>query len=428
MIYKGVGRTIAGLALVLAATACDDNPLAEDRERGEYFRLNPSSVAVNAGGTVTVDANVLNRYGAGTNAAVTAEPCDDRISATVDTARSAYEFPERFIITGHTLGLSCLIVRGGGIEDTVGVRVVPASVEVVGIDTLLSGEQGQVQVRFLDVSGAPVTGFTAADVELALGNEAIGVVEGDGTVTARAPGTTTLTATLNPSFGATRSSEMEVTVIPGPFGGTAALGTTGEGDAAVPVVSVTQGAMAFDADTEVQLLLADGSVLRTWNAPNAPEGTISRVIPFGVEAGTLQYNVINIGSDQIAQFGTIELTEGTPAEDPLEPDIMLATPKETDPGETFFGTISSTDTEDLIKFTVTESGTYDVWMDFNDPGSDIDLYLLNNTFSTLSYSENSKGQAEHIAVELEPGTYYIYVAKWSLDADPVMYRVWTAKQ
>jgi hypothetical protein len=115
---------------VLVVSACDDNPLAEDRDQASYFRLNPSNVVVNTGGIVKVDANVLNKYGAATNAAVTATACNANITAVADTGRSDFEFPERFTITGVTFGNSCLVVNGGGLTDTIDVRVVPASVDI----------------------------------------------------------------------------------------------------------------------------------------------------------------------------------------------------------------------------------------------------------------------------------------------------------
>src|SRR5690606_40224919 len=73
----------------------------------------------------------------------------DVCSSDLDTSRTAYEFPERFEITGVTLGMSCLVVSGGGITDTIVVRVVPDSIAVTVADTVESGNTTLVDVTFL---------------------------------------------------------------------------------------------------------------------------------------------------------------------------------------------------------------------------------------------------------------------------------------
>lgn len=119
-------KAILGATLVLAAmAACSDDPLSADRDKAAYFLLNPTFANVKVAGETKVTAVVMNKNGVPIGAAVTAEPCDARITALADSTRSAYEEPERFVVKGVSAGTSCLIVNGGGLKDTVGITVVP---------------------------------------------------------------------------------------------------------------------------------------------------------------------------------------------------------------------------------------------------------------------------------------------------------------
>lgn len=200
--------------LAVAAAACDNNPLAEDRDKAAYFRLNPSSVAVNAGATVKVDAVVVNQYGAATNHAVTATPCDAKITAVADTGRSVYEYPERFVISGVAGGITCLRVSGGGIQDSVGVRVVPASLTATAPTGVRVGQTGALQVQFLGVNGSAVTGFSMADLTFTPAAATIATVDAAGVVRGVATGTTNITVALHSRYGATRSVVVPVTIVP----------------------------------------------------------------------------------------------------------------------------------------------------------------------------------------------------------------------
>ncbi len=122
---KNVGMVL-GMTLFLGAlTACDDNPLKDDRDVGAFMYTNPSFSNLKVGGTVRVRANVMNKYSAPTGDAVTGTPCDAKITAVSDTSLTEFEQPERFVVTAVAAGASCLIVSGGGITDTVGFSITP---------------------------------------------------------------------------------------------------------------------------------------------------------------------------------------------------------------------------------------------------------------------------------------------------------------
>ena len=412
MIVRGVGRALAGLALVLGTvTACDDNPLAEDREEAAYFRLNPSSVAVNAGGEVLVDAVLVNKFGGGLNQTVTGTPCDNKITAVPDSARSVFEFPERFRIRGgNTLGLSCLIVSGGGITDTVSVRVVPDTIVLTGIDTLPSGVIRVANVQFLNEQGQPTTGFTANDVTFTIGSTTIGVIDSTGAISARAPGTTTVTATLKPSLGlgVTRSTSRNITVVAGPFTGTTAqsAGTGGQ------QVVFTQGAIPFDADTELRITVPTGWVSLATPTPGivarASGTTITAMLPHGLPAGTaLAYDIINLGPNQVATRGTFTTTTAAPAADTWGTATSSPTTAPTfQVGTDVFGTIAATaGGREWFCFVAARTGSHTMWLNWND-GSDIDAVLTNAAGTSALLTRATLANPETGSVSLTSGTRY----------------------
>lgn len=424
MIVRVLRRASAGLAVVALVAACDNNPLAENRDVGAWFDLNPSNVAVNAGGTVRVNAIVRNQYGAATNAAVTGTPCDARISAVADTGRTAFEFPERFVITGHTLGTTCLVVSGGGLTDTITVRVVPATIRATGADTvsvfLGSGETIQAGVEFRNTAGAAVTGFSMSDVSWqSLTPAQVSVDPVTGEITGQAPGIGRVIARLDPRFGVTRVDTLTFRVQAGAFAGNVALSTTGPATGSIQVATFTQGAIPFDADTEVQLMV-DGQVVRTINLVTT--GTTRQVVlPFGLPAGPLRYNVVNIGPNQIAQTGTINLPNGTPAADTQEPDahpnpdqVFTATPKVATVGQRFWGTVSGPDEVDWVRIAINEAGNYRFSMGWND-GSDHDFYVFSAAGAQLLTLEGGVSANPETGTlnNLQPGTYYLRAWVWT---------------
>jgi hypothetical protein len=113
-----------GAVVILAAAACDDNPLSEGRDETARFRLNPSFANVAVGDSTFVTAIAVNEYNEPTGESVQASACDGKISVANDPRRSEYEPPERFVIKGVTAGESCVNVTGGGQSASVTITVV----------------------------------------------------------------------------------------------------------------------------------------------------------------------------------------------------------------------------------------------------------------------------------------------------------------
>jgi hypothetical protein len=110
VISRRFGATVLAAVFALGAAACDDNPVDEGRDDSARLYLSHENAAVASGGTIVVTANVLNQYGEPTGASVTGQACDNKITVTADTARSAFENPERFRVTGASFGTSCVVV------------------------------------------------------------------------------------------------------------------------------------------------------------------------------------------------------------------------------------------------------------------------------------------------------------------------------
>ena len=253
-----------------ALAACDDNPMSDGRDEGEYFFTNPSFSTLVAGDSVQVVAQVRNRYLAPTGDAVTATPCDANITVTADTTRTEFEAPERFWVYAHNLGPSCLVVSGGGVTDTVGFLVGPATIVVNAASPLGSGESAPITVTFQDTEGNEVTGYTLADVTLSSSAAATVFVDNAAaTMTGRAPGTANVIATLNPNRGGTPTGSTPVTVVAGAFTGTFAPATLVEGS----LVTLTAGAVPFDTDTRVSIGGIDALII-----PGRTATTIQAVV------------------------------------------------------------------------------------------------------------------------------------------------------
>lgn len=413
MILRGAGRAIAGLALVAAVSACDDNPLSENRDSAEYFRLSVSNAVVEVGGQIGVVANVLNQYGAALVVNVTASECDAGVTVAVDTVRSEYEYPERFIITGNTVGESCVVVSGGGITDTIDVRVVPAAVDLelsAPGDTLVeSGSVVDLSVAYLGATGAAAPGATLdTNTSFSVSPSAVGVVDDTGAFSARAPGTAWVKATYT-YLGVTRTDSVQITVVPAAFTGTVQQVTVQGGEALL----FTAGAIPFDDDTAVQFE-TDWGTMVTLQPVSATEAYA--LLPFGLPSGTtLSYSIVNAGPNQLAIGDEYTLTAATPADDSYG-DTFATTPVITI-GEDVFGALGADGDEELFHFTVTTAGTYRLQVDWTDD-SDVDVYITDPGANAAYLARETTANPEVGTVDLAPGDYGVYLYMWASDLQP----------
>ncbi len=117
-------RAVMLMMTVGLVAACDDNPVADDRETTFRLYLSPTHVNLTTSGAEKqVAGYALNRYGEATYANVTATACDARITIRPDSTLLSIEPPTRVRAKGVTVGTSCIVFAVGGFSDTVTVVV-----------------------------------------------------------------------------------------------------------------------------------------------------------------------------------------------------------------------------------------------------------------------------------------------------------------
>jgi hypothetical protein len=113
------------LAVGLTIVACDDNPVADDRDTVFRLFLNPTFVTlpIGAANEKKVTGYAVNRYGEATYDNVTATPCNGNVAIAEDTTLLRIEPPTRVVARGVTAGNSCIVFATGSFSDTVRVVV-----------------------------------------------------------------------------------------------------------------------------------------------------------------------------------------------------------------------------------------------------------------------------------------------------------------
>jgi hypothetical protein len=404
VISRGVCRAVVGLALVAAVSACDDNPLAENREDASYFRLNPSNAAVNVGGEIRVNANVMNRYGAALATSVTATECNSNITVAPHPDRSDYEYPETFLVTGVTVGTSCIVVRGGGVTDTVTIRVVPASIGLSVADTLVpSGQTVPLSVVYRNATGgnAPGVAFDTLRTTFVVRTAATGAIDRQGNFTGQAPGQTWVVASFT-DMGVTRRDSVSLRVVAGPFTGTF---TPNPIPSAGSIMTFTAGAVPFDDDTNVTFNSIPSPFVLTRNAT-----TLSVVVPGGVTASTV-YAITNMGPNQLAVGGNVAVTN--PTVDAYEPNNSFGTatvlPNQT--GSYYF-TMSGTDEDDYYRLNLTEQRSVTFNVTWNEPNTLVTLLIADGTGTYLPSAQQTCYAAARptaCTFTLPAGTWYVNI-------------------
>lgn len=404
---RGVGSTTLCLALLMGVAACDDNPLSEGREDAAYFMLNPTATVVEAGDTTKVLAIVMNQYGTPTNAPVTAEPCDSKITATADPNRSAFESPETFLVVGQTLGLSCLVVRGAGLTDTANVRVVPASIVGSGVDTVQSGAQDTVNVQFRSITGGAVTGFTNAQLSFTSLDTLVVAINSAGVVSARAPGSGRIVISTLASTGAVRVDTVVAVVKAGTYAGTVTPAAPAEGS--IMSLSAPAG-LQYDNDTQV---IVNGV---TW--PWVLSRTATTLTFVAPPTGSVVLS--NIGASQVALNANLPIVSREPADNGTGTQRVLA---ETD---SMWFSLGGNDALDVARLVVPAGGgTYRFTLDWNPNGGtptrDLDIIFFNEAGAFMGYGGQYGGCAtgsrpEGCTLTLAAGTWYAAVELYDGDA------------
>jgi hypothetical protein len=389
--------------LAVAAGACGDAPVDVAQNDPDRLVTNPSFVVIEAGETRLVQAYLVNALGNPVAGDVDFEACNAAISVEQDPDQTDLEPGNNFLITGNTLGSSCVNVSGSGEEATVNVRVIPADLSLTLADTLLSGSGTTAGVLFLDAAGAAATGFDLDEVSFSsLDEDIVSVDPATGDVVAKAPGTVGIVVTLDDGLGAARADTVNVTVIPGDFAGTVtpASGTSGtlitvdfagsdpEFDE-TSSITIQAGFTTYEVDAGMFLISSSGTQVVT-------------NVPFGAPAGDATVILSGLGPDEVALAQTFTVT--AQANDDAfgdndwyfndEAPVAITVPAD------ILGAINggAGEINDAFAFTVPVGGaTYDIVLDWDaENGSgDLDVIVYNNTLGGFSACTNTLATGDH---------------------------------
>ena len=170
------------------------------------------------------------------------------------------------------------------------------------------------------------------------------------------------------------------------------------------------GLTGMTADADVQLLNSSGSVI----ASSTNGGTVSESITSQLSAGTYYIRVYPYTGDtnynlavSAAPLAPVDLAGNT-----------LATARAITVGSSttsYTDWVGSTDTNDYYRFTLANSGNFNLGL--TGMTADADVQLLNSSGSVIASSTNGGTVSESITSQLSAGTYYIRVYPYTGDTN-----------
>lgn len=411
------------LVTVVAGVACDDNPVDEGIDEPARLSVNPTFAVVDAADTTTVTGFAVNEFGSPTLAAMQFSGCDSKVEVTLDPDRVAIEPPDRALVIGRTLGSSCVNVDGpGDLSATADINVVPADMEVTAPgDEFRSGETATVDVTYFDAAGSEAQGFDKSQVAFSTDAPAVASVSADGTVSPKAPGDATVTASLLPEWGAERTTTFTFSVVPGVFTGTLSPSSVVGAD---PVAIAPGSGLQFDNNTIVTV-----AGVHPWIASSGAD-EISIRAPYGVPAGDNEVLLTGIGADQIAQAGTLTYTADASA-DPFEPNDMRTegeAPYDASFPLDIWGAVAGTDLDDWFTITFAQETDVHIRLEWvTAANGDLDLLIQQSATvgdyagwwfdcTSLTASGNVPEDAE---CTVPAGTYWFWLNNYDAEANGV---------
>lgn len=402
--------------LIIAAFSlgsCKSDPLSDLDGIPSTVVTDFDLVRVAVGDTVTVTSSVLDSRSTPLAVPITFRTCSAVATTVIDPdyhpvpATSA-----RALIIGASLGTTCVIASGEGLEDTVDVLTFPATLVVTGgpaNDSIPSGAVTQFSFQFLDHQGNALTGLPAPTFSTSDTNRA--TVAADGAVQGKSPGAVTLNVRgvgVNPS-GITGSRSL--TVVPGTFTGGITPTAVDPGDTVTLTGAV--GGPAFDADTRV-----DVKGVRAFTFAISA-GSMKFIVPATGVVGSVPLVLSNMGPGQAAQNSTLTSNTASLA-DPYDGvnDDPATSPTIATNGDYFVimhGTCTDgapTDPGDDCDdfFTITNAGavpdTMTVRLDWFDTAADVDILWRNagNTAFVGNFNGATGANPESSTVVVPAGT------------------------
>lgn len=313
---KGWGVFLGAAAF--AAGACSGDPaLYLGGPAGPPVALDLSShnLTVIVGDSTEFGANALDAVGNRTSVVPTITACDGAVS--VGSSAGSTHHAVSAWIRGTGLGVSCVVVSGGGLSDTAVITAAPASVRIAGDPILGFDNQDPAANVFtfgvdaFDRGGNALTGsvpyaWSSSTPTLLSVNPTTGEVTtkslGTASVRVVAPGG------ANDALGVTVGAPL--------LNGTASATSGGQGD----LITITRtGGPVFDANTEAYLNFGG---VRTFVDGTITADQIRIVVPAtGVAAGRSDIVLRKVGPDDVDRRVIFQATTGgtshryTPASD-----------------------------------------------------------------------------------------------------------------
>jgi hypothetical protein len=99
-----------------------------------------------------------------------------------------------------------------------------------------------------------------------------------------------------------------------------------------------------------------------------------------------------------------------------EPNDTRATAAPAEFNTDIYGSLSDEDVDDYYVITVSEAGDFEIDLDWNDD-SDVDFLVRNATGGFVNTSGATGAHPEHVALTLQPGTYYVQVNMYERDGE-----------
>lgn len=307
-------RAAIALTGILVVASCD-TPLATTVDGVDRIVLTPSSASVQAGATVTLSALVLDASGNAMRERKVVWASENASIATVSQSG---------VVTGVAAGTVQVAASSGGKSANATITVTSRPVSLVrvtpGSATIAVAQSTPLQAEALDAAGERVLG---RPVTWASSNETIALVSATGVVAGIAPGSVTISATIDGQSGTAA-----ITVAPQAV---ASVSITPEVDTAVVGRRITFRATPFDARN---LPLTGRTINWTSSAP-----TIATVSSSGEALG------LSVGSAKIRATIEGQFAEATFVVQPVPVARVVVAPNQVtlNPGQTSQLTVTLTD-------------------------------------------------------------------------------------
>lgn len=158
-------------ALIVTVSSCIKDPLSDLDGNPAAIVVDFTHLQMSVGGTANVTASIIDARFTPLAVPITFTPCGADVSVTVDS--SYHPVPAtsaRATVTAVSPNPSCVVVSGGGIQDTITVAILPLA--FTGTASTATPQVGQL----FTLRGTSLLGFNPASANVDFGGGALGLV------------------------------------------------------------------------------------------------------------------------------------------------------------------------------------------------------------------------------------------------------------